>query len=65
MDLGFMSRQITATALRRSGLPDTGAPLTQFVQVGGEWIPNSRELVVTERPPMREILPARQPDQVA
>lgn len=65
MDLGVMSRQITATALRRTGLPDTGAPLTQFVQVGGEWVPNSRELVATERPPMREVLPARQPDQVA
>ena len=63
MDLGVMSRQITATALRRSGLPDTGAPLTQFVQVGGEWVPNSRELDPTERPPMREMLPAR--DQVA
>jgi glucosyl-3-phosphoglycerate synthase len=59
MDLGVMSRQITATALRRSGLPDTGAALTQFVQVGGEWVPNSRELDPTERPPMREILPAR------
>jgi glucosyl-3-phosphoglycerate synthase len=65
MDLGVMSREITATALRRTGLPDTGAPLTQFVQVGGEWVPNSRELVATERPPMREVLPARQPDQVA
>ncbi|MCF7551147.1 MULTISPECIES: glucosyl-3-phosphoglycerate synthase [Pseudonocardia] len=59
MDLGVMSRQITATALRRAGLPDTGAALTQFVQVGGEWVPNSRELDPTERPPMREMLPAR------
>jgi len=63
MDLGAMSRQITATALRRCGLPDTGAPLTQFVQVGGEWVPNSRELDPTERPPMRELLLER--DQVA
>ncbi|WP_344416343.1 glucosyl-3-phosphoglycerate synthase [Pseudonocardia ailaonensis] len=56
MDLGVMSRQITATALRRCGLPDTGAPLTQFVQVGGEWVPNSRELDPTERPPMGQLL---------
>ena len=63
MDLGVMSRQITATALRRSGLPDTGAALTQFVQVGGEWVPHSRELDPTERPPMRELLLQR--DQVA
>ncbi|MFC5949095.1 glucosyl-3-phosphoglycerate synthase [Pseudonocardia lutea] len=63
MDLGVMSRQITATALRRSGLPDTGAALTQFVQVGGEWVPNSRELDPTERPPMRTLVAA--PDQVA
>jgi glucosyl-3-phosphoglycerate synthase len=63
MDLGVMSRQITATALRRAGLPDTGAALTQFVQVGGEWVPNSRELDPTERPPMRTLVVA--PDQVA
>lgn len=65
MDLGVMSRQITATALRRTGLPDTGAALTQFVQVGGEWVPHSRELDPTERPPMRDVLPAHRTDQVA
>ena len=44
-------------ALRRCGTPlDSGAPLTQFLQVGGEWLPTSTEVEVTERPPMRELL---------
>jgi len=55
MDLGVMSRQITATALRRSGLPDTGAPLTQFVQVDGEWLPSATEVGIADRPPIREV----------
>ena len=55
VQLGAMSRQILAAALDRCGVSDAGAALVQFVQVGGEWLPTSTELQVTERPPMREI----------
>jgi len=34
---------------------DSGAPLTQFLQVGGEWLPTSTEVHATERPPMSEL----------
>ncbi len=37
--LGVMARQITATAFDRCGVPDSAAPLTQFVAVDGEWLP--------------------------
>ena len=32
------------------------SPLTQFLQVGGEWLPTSTEVNATERPPIRELL---------
>lgn len=56
--LGVMSRQILGTALARSGpgAPDVDAAgLTQFVQVAGEWLPDVAEVLVADRPPMREI----------
>lgn len=53
--LGVMARQILAAALDRCGLPDSQAGLVQFLQVGGEWLPDSTALQVSERPPMREI----------
>ncbi|MGD9990056.1 glucosyl-3-phosphoglycerate synthase [Pseudonocardia sp.] len=55
LQLGAMARQITATALRRSAAHDSGAPLVQFVQVDGEWVPQPREITGIERPPMREV----------
>ena len=56
LQLGVMARQILGAALRRSPLGDSGAPLTQFLQVGGEWLPSSTPVEATERPPMRELL---------
>ena len=56
LQLGVMARQILAAALHRCGAGDAGAPLTQFLQVGGEWLPSSTEVEATERPPMRELL---------
>jgi glucosyl-3-phosphoglycerate synthase len=56
LQLGAMARQILGAALRRCGPADSGAPLTQFLQVGGEWLPTSTAIEVTERPPMRELL---------
>jgi glucosyl-3-phosphoglycerate synthase len=61
LQLGVMARQILGAALRRSGdgPGDSGAPLTQFLQVGGEWLPTSTEVEVRERPPMRHVLTQR------
>jgi glucosyl-3-phosphoglycerate synthase len=56
LQLGAMARQILGAALRRCGPVDSGAPLTQFVQIGGEWVPTSTEVEAAERPPMRELL---------
>jgi glucosyl-3-phosphoglycerate synthase len=55
LQLGVMARQILAAALDRCGIPDAGGALTQFVQVGGEWLPSSTAVVTAERPPMREV----------
>ena len=55
--LGLMARQILGTALARCGLlPDGAGELTQFVQVAGEWLPDTAGVEVTDRPPMRELL---------
>ncbi|MGQ0481771.1 MAG: glucosyl-3-phosphoglycerate synthase [Pseudonocardia sp.] len=53
--LGAMARQILAAALPRCAVPDSAAALTQFVQVGGEWLPQDTAVNTRERPPMREI----------
>jgi glucosyl-3-phosphoglycerate synthase len=52
LQLGVMSRQIVAAALGRCGLPGAGGELTQFVQIGGEWLPTTTDAPVAERPPM-------------
>jgi glucosyl-3-phosphoglycerate synthase len=57
LQLGVMARQILAAALSRCGIPDAGGALSQFVQVGGEWLPSSTPVVVAERPPMSDVLP--------
>ena len=44
LQLGVMARQILAAALHRCGFADSAAPLTQFLQVGGEWLPTSTEV---------------------
>jgi glucosyl-3-phosphoglycerate synthase len=56
VQLGVMARQILAAALGRLGVPDAGRPLVQFLQVDGEWLPNSTPVQVVDRPPMREVL---------
>lgn len=53
--LGVMSRQITATAFDRCGVPDSGAPLTQYLNLGGEWLPDTAGPLTPDRPPMRTI----------
>lgn len=55
--LGLMARQVLGTALARCGmLPSHAGALTQFVQVAGEWLPDTSGVVVADRPPMRELL---------
>lgn len=58
--LGVMARQVLETVLERCGVDVTGTdPFTQFVQVAGEWLPETTEVRMTERPPMREVLARR------
>jgi glucosyl-3-phosphoglycerate synthase len=56
--LGVMARQILGTALARRGIcePATSTLFTQFVQVSGEWLPDTTEVLLVDRPPMREML---------
>jgi glucosyl-3-phosphoglycerate synthase len=59
LQLGVMSRQILGTALARCGLvedPSGPVDFTQFVQVGGEWLPDATAVLLADRPPMREAL---------
>ncbi|QWF79234.1 glucosyl-3-phosphoglycerate synthase [Amycolatopsis sp. CA-230715] len=57
LQLGVMARQILGTALARAGVDASeSAELTQFVQVSGEWLPDVTEVLVTDRPPMRQVL---------
>jgi len=53
--LGVMSRQILGTALRRCGVPDGGADLTQFHQDGSEWGAHVHPVALADRPPMRKL----------
>jgi glucosyl-3-phosphoglycerate synthase len=54
--LGLMARQILGTVLERWGIVAGPAALTQFVQVAGEWLPDTTEVLVAVRPPMRDVL---------
>lgn len=59
--LGVMARQILGTALARdrsTSDPET-SELTQFVQVGGEWLPDATEVLVADRPPMARVRATR------
>ena len=61
LQLGVMSRQILATALARCAVDaDEAAAFTQFVQVDGEWLPDATDVLIADRPPMREVLAARE-----
>lgn len=54
--LGVMARQITGAVLARCG-PEAGVGpgFTQFAQVDGSWLPVDTEVLVVDRPPMREL----------
>ncbi|RSM54332.1 glucosyl-3-phosphoglycerate synthase [Amycolatopsis sp. WAC 01376] len=55
LQLGVMARQILGTALARCGIKsDDPAQLTQFAQLGDEWLPEVAEVSVSDRPPMRD-----------
>lgn len=56
-DLGVMSRQILGTVLGRSGIQDSGAALTQFPMVAGEFIAHATEVSLSDRPPMNTLRP--------
>ncbi|HET9141664.1 glucosyl-3-phosphoglycerate synthase [Actinophytocola sp.] len=55
-ELGLMARQILGTALARCGFDPPTAELTQFLQVAGEWLPDTTSVPATDRPPMRELV---------
>lgn len=51
-ELGAMSRQIVGTMLGRCGIPDSGAPLTQFLVDGDSFVPLDTAVSLEDRPPM-------------
>ncbi|MQA62400.1 MAG: glucosyl-3-phosphoglycerate synthase [Actinophytocola sp.] len=55
LQLGVMARQLLGTVLDRCGVDAAGgAGFTQFVQTSGEWLPETTEVLIADRPPMRE-----------
>ncbi len=60
LQLGVMARQLLGTMLARCGVEAADSPVfTQFTQVAGEWLPETSDVFVADRPPMREVLAAR------
>lgn len=60
LQLGVMARQLLGTIFDRCGVDAADSPVfTQFTQVAGEWLPETSEVLVADRPPMREVLAAR------
>ncbi|UJC79718.1 glucosyl-3-phosphoglycerate synthase [Rhodococcus erythropolis] len=55
-DLGVMSRQIIGTMLRRCGIEDSGAGLTQFLVDGDSFVSETTEVSLLDRPPMNSIV---------
>jgi glucosyl-3-phosphoglycerate synthase len=55
-ELGVMARQILGTILARRGVADRSGSLTQFTQVAGAWVPDTKEVLVMDRPPMRTLI---------
>jgi glucosyl-3-phosphoglycerate synthase len=53
--LGVMARQILGTALARCGVADSPTGFTQFTQVAGEWLPDEQDVLVADRPPIRDL----------
>ncbi|MPZ65338.1 MAG: glucosyl-3-phosphoglycerate synthase [Pseudonocardiaceae bacterium] len=61
LDLGVMARQILGAALPRCGAGEQPGPdgITQFVQFGGHWMPSETDVLVADRPAMRDVRSAR------
>lgn len=61
LELGVMSRQILGAALPRCGVAEVAgsAGITQFVQLGARFMPTESDVLVADRPPMRDVLAAR------
>ncbi|MGH4025237.1 MAG: glucosyl-3-phosphoglycerate synthase, partial [Pseudonocardiaceae bacterium] len=61
LDLGVMARQILGAALPRCGIAEVpaAAGITQFVQIGARFMPTESDVLVADRPPMRQVLAAR------
>jgi len=61
LELGVMSRQILGAALPRCGVAEVAgsAGITQFVQLGARFLPTESDVLVADRPPMRDVLAAR------
>lgn len=59
-DLGVMSRQIMGVALRRCGIPDSGAGITQYLVESGpedRFTEVTTELSLADRPPVASLTP--------
>ncbi|WP_051794194.1 glucosyl-3-phosphoglycerate synthase [Kibdelosporangium aridum] len=54
LQLGVMASQILGAMLHRCDI-DGSTELTQFVQVAGEWLPDTKTIEVADRPPMRSV----------
>lgn len=57
-ELGVTSREILATVLRRCGIHDSGAALTQFPWAGEHCAPSVTPVSLVDRPPMNTLRPA-------
>lgn len=55
MELGVMSRQIIGTVLRRCGIADSGAPLTQYFSRGRSFDPHATAVELDDRPPLADV----------
>ncbi len=55
MELGVMSRQIIGTMLRRCGIDDSGAALTQYYAEGGGFRPVASTVALDDRPPVSQL----------
>jgi glucosyl-3-phosphoglycerate synthase len=56
--LGVTAAEVLDVALRRcAGLDEGPRPLTQFVKVAGQWLPEVHDVATGDRPPIRELAP--------
>lgn len=55
LELGVMSRQIMGTFLRRCGIDDAAAPLTQYLPEAGSFRGRAHPAELVDRPPLAEL----------